>query len=134
MLNTGDGLKNIKFHVQGILSDYNKERIQNIKATVASITGCDIKEIVEKEIRHSNSFLLVLSMKEIYATILSELDGKDRLKLMKLNIDYLIDDLDNVHYMFPKGNSLNFILVLSRQLTHQLLEKKLIGYKLLIDQ
>lgn len=124
MLNTGDGLKNIKFHVLGILSDYNKKRIQNIKATVASIIGCDIKEIVEKEILHSNSFLLVLSMKEIYATILSELDGKDRLKLMKLNIDYLIDDLDNVHYMFSKGNSLNFILVLSRQLTHQLLEKK----------
>lgn len=107
LLYTDDGSKNIKFHVQGILSNYNKKEIQEIKATVASIIGCDIQEVVEKAIRPSKSFLLILSMKEIYAAIMSELAEKDRLKLMKLNIDYLIDDLDNVHYMCSKGNSLN---------------------------
>lgn len=106
---TDDGSKNIKFHVQGILSNYNKKEIQEIKATVASIIGCDIQEVVEKAIRPSKSFLLILSMKEIYAAIMSELAEKDRLKLMKLNIDYLIDDLDNVHYMCSKEESMKSV-------------------------
>lgn len=106
---TDDGSKNIKFHVQGILSNYNKKEIQEIKATVASIIGCDIQEVVEKAILPSKSFFLILSMKEIYAAIMSELAEKDRLKLMKLNIDYLTDDLDNVHYMCSKEESMKSV-------------------------
>lgn len=46
-------------------------------------------------------------MKEIYVVIMLELVEKDCFKFMKLNIDYFIDDLDNVYYMCFKGNFLN---------------------------
>nr|XP_034316342.1 uncharacterized protein LOC117685877 [Crassostrea gigas] len=87
------GYQNVLFHVKGNLSDYSLERIAEIRETLAVLLNCTSKEILIGGACPSNSFLLVLSIKETYSCKLLALEQCDKDKLTKLNIDYIIVDL-----------------------------------------
>lgn len=80
----------MQFHVQGDLNNYTKEDIQNIVETVAGILNCRTDEILINGVRHSRSFMLVLSLKDIYTRKLMTLSEQDCRHLTKLRIDYFI--------------------------------------------
>lgn len=84
----------MQFHVQGEISGYTKNYIEAVIETVAIILDCKVEDILLNGVRHSTSFLLTLSVKEVYRCKLSALNERDRQQLRKLNIDYLIIDRD----------------------------------------
>lgn len=96
LLNAVNGYLDVQFHVQGEISSYTKEYIQEVIETVAAILDCNEKDILLNGIRHSTSFLLSLSVKEVYSWKFLVLNEQDRLKLRRLNIDYLIIDKNTV--------------------------------------
>lgn len=100
---TEKGFSNVHFHVHGNLNDYGREQIENIKATVASIVGCSSEDILIGGFSPSSSFLVVLSIKEIYLKRLCNLDQEDKNKLSRLDIDYFIIDLEVVFFESSKG-------------------------------
>lgn len=65
--------------------------------------GCKDEDILLNGVRHSKSFLLSLSVKEIYIWKLSALNEKDRIKLIRHNIDYLIIDGEIIRLERPTG-------------------------------
>lgn len=97
------GFRNVHFHVHGNFNDYGREQIENIKATVASIVGCSSEDILVGGFNPSSSFLVVLSIKEIYLKRLCNLDQEDKEKLSRLDIDYFIIDLKVVFVESSKG-------------------------------
>lgn len=74
----------------GNLSHYTKEEISNILETVAAILECKKEEIFVNGIRHSSSFIVVFSVKEIYLRNILAMKQQDKDKLCSLNIDYFI--------------------------------------------
>lgn len=90
-------------HVKGQLSLYPKEYIRKVKETVAAILDCREDDILLNGVRHSTSFLLSLSVKDVYIRKLLAMNGEDRLKLRCLNIDYLIVDKKTIRLDKPKG-------------------------------
>lgn len=80
----------MQFHVQGDLNNYTKENIVNIVETVAGILNCRTDEILVNGVHHSRSFMLVLSMKDIYVRKLMTLSERDCRHLTRLHIDYFI--------------------------------------------
>lgn len=102
---TANGYQNVLFHVKGNLSDYSFERIAEIRETLAVLLNCTSKEILIGGACPSNSFLLVLSIKETYSCKLSALKQCDKDKLTKLNIDYIIVDLIVINLESSKGNT-----------------------------
>lgn len=101
---TGNGYKNVKFHVEGNLSDYAANDIKIIQETIASFVGCDKKEIHLNGFCRSNSFLVVLSMKERYVNGLFNMKQQDKEKLILLNIHYFIVDSKYIYLKHSKGN------------------------------
>lgn len=97
------GFSNVHFHVHGNLNDYGREQIENIKATVANMVGCSSEDILIGGFSPSSSFLVVLSIKEIYVKRLCNLDQEDKNKLSRLDIDYFIIDLEVVFFESSKG-------------------------------
>lgn len=91
--------------MKGNLSDYSFERIAEIRETLAVLLNCTSKEILIGGACPSNSFLLVLSIKETYSCKLSALKQCDKDKLTKLNIDYIIVDLIVINLESSKGNT-----------------------------
>lgn len=100
---TENGFKNIQVHVLRNLSEYNSERIEKIKDTVAAIVGCTSKEIVVGGFSHSNSFFLALAIKDTYYRKLLDMGQQDKEKLRQLNIDFLIVDLNVIFLDHWKG-------------------------------
>lgn len=97
------GFRNVHFHVHGNLNDYGREQIENIKATVASIVECSSEEILVGGFCPSSSFLVVLSIREIYLKRLFNLDQEDKETLGRLDIDYFIIDLKVVFFESSRG-------------------------------
>lgn len=104
----GNGYKKAQFHIKGDLSHYTKDYIQDVKETVAAILGCKVEDIVVTSVRRSKSFLLVLSVKTVYIQKLLAMNEQDRLKLRRLNIDYLIIGKETIHLEKSKGKQDNF--------------------------
>uniref|UniRef100_A0A8W8P4M3 DZIP3-like HEPN domain-containing protein n=1 Tax=Magallana gigas TaxID=29159 RepID=A0A8W8P4M3_MAGGI len=90
------GFRNIQVHVLGNLTEYSSERIKKIKDTVAAIVGCTSEEILVGGFTHSNSFFVILAIKDIYYSKLLDMGQQDRDKLRQLNIDFLIVDLKEI--------------------------------------
>lgn len=101
---TGNGYKNVKFHVEGNLSDYAANDIEIIRETIASYVGCEKEEIHLNGFCKSNSFLIVLSMKERYVKCLFNMKQQDKEKLILLNIHYFIVDSKYIYLKHSKGN------------------------------
>lgn len=93
----------MQFHVLGNLSSYTKDQIRMVRETVAAIVDCNSEDILLNGIRPSTSFLLCLSVKEVYSWKLLDLNEQHRLKLMKLDIDYFIINKDTILLEGPKG-------------------------------
>lgn len=53
----------------------------------------------------SNSFFLDLSLKEVYTWKLLKMGDQDHLKLMNLNIEFLIVDKNTIYFQNIKGKS-----------------------------
>lgn len=70
---------------------------------MAAILDCKVEDILLNGVRPSKSFLISLSVKEIYIWKLLALQEKDRIKLKRLNIDYSIIDGKIIHLDRPKG-------------------------------
>lgn len=108
---TGNGYKKAQFHVQGNISNYTTDQIVIIKETVAAIVGCDKEEIHLNGFYNSDSFFVVLSMKELYVNGLFNMKQQDKEKLVNLNINYFIVDSDHVYLEYPKGNFCAMIIL-----------------------
>ncbi|XP_065942668.1 uncharacterized protein [Magallana gigas] len=85
-----NGYTKVQFHVQGDLNNYTRENIINIVETVAGILNCRTDEILVNGVYHSGSFMLVLSMKDIYIKKWMNLSERDCHHLTSLHIDYFI--------------------------------------------
>lgn len=90
-------------HVKGDLSRYTKEYIRKVKETVAAILDCREEDILLNGVRHSTSFVLSLSVKNVYIRKLLAMNGEDRLKLRCLDIDYLTVNEETIRLDKPKG-------------------------------
>lgn len=113
--NLDNGFKSVQFHIQGDLNDYTKENIQHIVEVVADILECETQEIFVNGVKPSSSFFLVLSLKEVYTRKLSEVNEQDRLRLIKLYIDFIIVDLNTIFLQSLEGKSyfyLYFVYIL----------------------
>lgn len=104
---TGNGYKKVQFHVQGNISNYTTDQIGIIKETVVAIVGCDSEDIHLDGFLNSDSFFVVLSMKERYVNGLFNMNQQDKEKLVNLNIDYFIIDSDHIYLKNPKGSFCN---------------------------
>lgn len=100
---TENGFRNIQVHVLGNLTEYSSERIQKIKDTVAAIVGCTSEDILVGGFTYSNSFFVILAIKDIYHSKLLDMGQQDRDKLKQLNIDFLIVDLNVIFLDHRKG-------------------------------
>lgn len=107
IFNVVNGFKEVEFHVQGDVSGYTKAYINHVIKTVAVILECKEEDIMLNGVRHSESFLLSLSVKEIYISKLLALMEEDRIKLISHNIDYLSIDGENIHLERPRGKYYN---------------------------
>lgn len=70
---------------------------------VSDILDCDVEEILVNGLRPSTSFYLVLSVKEAYIWKLPTINKEDRLRLIELNIDFLIVDEITITIKNQKG-------------------------------
>lgn len=70
---------------------------------MAVILSCKKEDILLNGAQHFESFLLSLSINELYVRKLLALKEKDRFKLRRLNIDYLIIDREILDLETPKG-------------------------------
>lgn len=102
-MNLDNGYKKVQFHIQGYLKDYTKEHIENIVEAVADILDCEPHDILVNGVKPSNSFFLVLSFQEVYSRRLFNLNKQDRLRLMKLNIDFFIVYFDPIFLQSREG-------------------------------
>lgn len=102
----------MRFHIQGNLTEYSKNQIEKITDEVAAMLECEDGDILENGVMESASFLLVLSIKESYTHKLFILGKQDRLKLKKLNIDYIIVDKETIFSDSENGKYLMVILLL----------------------
>lgn len=93
----------VQFHVQGDLSGYTKEFIQQVIGTVAAILDCKEEDIQLNAVRYSTSFFLSFSIKKVYIRKLLALKEQDRLNLKKLNIDYLKINKETIHLNKGEG-------------------------------
>lgn len=98
-----NGYKEVAFHVQRDVSSYTRSYIHHVIKTVAVIIECKEEDILFNGVRHSERFMLSLSVKEVYSGKLLALREKDRTKLRRLNIAYLIIDGERIHIERSKG-------------------------------
>lgn len=96
--------------MRGNLTEYSTKQVKKIKETVAAILECSPEEIIVIGYCPSNSFFVVLSIKDAYLSKLLKIGHSDKYKLSKLNIDYLIIDLF-IFYIEPlKGKQQQNVL------------------------
>lgn len=106
-----NGYKNVQFHIKGELSGHDKDYIQNVIETVAAILDCKEEDILLNGVQHSNSFLLSLSVKTVYIRKLLAINEPDRLRLIRLNIDYIIIDKETINLERPRGKQDNVFYI-----------------------
>lgn len=99
-----NGYRNVRFHVVSYLQQFNTKDETKIRETVSQIVSCSIEDIQVHGYLYSNSFLLVLSIKEIYIERLFAMTQNDKDKLHKLSIDYFKDDFNTVRLKRTAGN------------------------------
>lgn len=87
----------------GNLENYDQSFINKIIQAVADIVGCSIEEIQRGGICPSNSFLVGLSLKTAYLRRLLTMDQQDKDTLTRLNIDYILADLNVIFLERSKG-------------------------------
>lgn len=102
---TENGFKNVQFHVRGNLSEYSPIQIEKIKETVAVIVGCSSRDVHVGGFVPSTSFLVVLSLIEIYLEKLFNMEQWQKDRLIEVDIDYIIVDLKIIYIDSSKGNS-----------------------------
>lgn len=105
ILNSENGYENVQFHIQGNLNDYSKEQIEHIVEVVADILDCETQDIFVNGVKPSNSFFLVLSLREDYTWKLSEMNEQNRSRLLMLNIDFFVIDLKTIFLQSSNGKS-----------------------------
>lgn len=98
------GSVDVKFHIKGNLDDYTRQAIDDIVQEVADMLECEKRNILVNGVLHSSSFLLVLSIKETYVWKLSCMNEQDKVKLQRLNIDYLMFGEEVIALSGSKGN------------------------------
>lgn len=98
----------VKFHIKGNLDDYTRQAIDDIVQEVADMLECEKRNILVNGVLHSSSFLLVLSIKETYVWKLSCMNEQDKVKLQRLNIDYLMFGEEVIALTGSKGNYQTF--------------------------
>lgn len=108
-----NGFKEVKFHVQGNLKDYNHEQIDIIKETVATLLRCTLDDIFVSGFDHSSSFFVIISIRQIYIKYLFAIDDNDKEKLIGLHIDYFIIDCKTVYLKRSKGKQLVYLTLLN---------------------
>lgn len=94
----------MKFHIKGNLDDYTRQDIDDIVEEVADMLECEKRNILVNGVLHSSSFLLVLSIKETYVWKLPCMNEQDKMKLQRLNIDYLMIGEEVIVLDGSKGN------------------------------
>lgn len=92
------------FHIQEESKYYTKEKINHTVEVIANIVNCGTEEILFNGVQPSTSFSLVLSFKKAYIWKLLNMNEKDRLRLMKLNIDFLSVDENTITLNSINGN------------------------------
>lgn len=90
----------------GNLSNYKQRYIEKIKQTVAEMVECTVEKIQVVGIRPSDSFLIVLFLKNVSLRKLWTMKQQDKDKLLRLNIDYIVADLNFVFLEGSKGTYL----------------------------
>lgn len=100
--------------MKGNISKYNLDKKMEIRETVAILLKCTLEDILIGGACPSNSFLLVLSIKEAYSCKLLALEQCHKDKLTRLDIDYIILDL-TVIKLEPscRGNHCNVYTMLN---------------------
>lgn len=98
----------MKIHVNADTKYYTKEKLQDIVQVVADINHCQKEDIEIHSLEHSQSFILVLSIKKIYNWKWSDLSAEDRQKLVSLDIDFLIIGEEPLVLDRSKGKCLFF--------------------------
>lgn len=90
--------------MRGNQTDYSQRDIKRIKKTFVGLLQCAKEEVRVGGICPSTSFFLVLSIRTVYMRKLLTMKQQDKENLSKLNIDYIIVNL-NVVFLGPlKGN------------------------------
>lgn len=89
--------------MQGNLKEYKQEQIDIIKETVATLLSCTLEDIVVSGFDHSNSFLVIFSINQVYLKALFAIDEDSKKTLIRLHIDYFIVDKKTVYLKHPKG-------------------------------
>lgn len=102
-MNAVNGYVDVEFHVKGDLCDYSKEYIQKVIETVAVILDCKDEDILLNGIRLSTSFLLSFAVKVVYIRKILVMKLEDHIKLIRLNIDKMIVDMNTIDLERPKG-------------------------------
>lgn len=98
-----NGYRNVRLHVVENVLNFNAEDETKIRETVANIVGCSIEDIRVNGYRLSNSFFLVLSIREIYIGRLFTIQQLYKDKLLKLKIDYFQDDSKTMRVGYIQG-------------------------------
>lgn len=82
---------------------------------MAAILRCKEEDVLLNGAQHSKSFLLSLSIKQPSVRKLLALEEKDRLKLRRLNIDYLIINEEILDIEIPKGKNKMSLIQISEK-------------------
>lgn len=82
---------------------------------MAVILRCKEEDVLLNGAQHSESFLLSLSIKQPSVRKLLALEEKDRLKLRRLNIDYLIINGEIPDIEIPKGKKKMSLIQISEK-------------------
>lgn len=82
---------------------------------MAVILRCKEEDVLLNGAQHSKSFLLSLSIKQPSVRKLLALEEKDRLKLRRLNIDYLIINGEILDIEIPKGKNKMSLIQISEK-------------------
>lgn len=82
---------------------------------MAVILRCKEEDVLLNGAQHSKKFLLSLSIKQPSVRKLLALEEKDRLKLRRLNIDYLIINGEIPDIEIPKGKKKMSLIQISEK-------------------
>lgn len=92
--------------MRGNLTDYDQRVVEEMKQKFVDILQCNKEEVQVGGICPSTSFFLMLSIRTAHVMKLLKMEQQDKDNLSKLNIDFIIVDL-NVVFLGPlKGNFL----------------------------
>ncbi|XP_061172835.1 antiviral innate immune response receptor RIG-I-like [Saccostrea echinata] len=83
-----NGYKQARFHVNGNVEDYSKEDLLRIRDTIAAMLDCSTDSVSIEGLRPSESFVVVVAIKQEYINRLLERAQNILVHLCDLNVDY----------------------------------------------